>query len=217
MKQRFVAIAFLFVIAGTVNAGTVDVLFTSAPLHQVNGINVGNAHASTDDVPEFNVLCGDFSSTTLMPGGPITFVISYIPWLIDVRFTTGDILTTYRTAAILLDRLDRLREPDDYTVGSYQYAIWKLFTPGAGDFGDSATLLITAQDAVTNGGDAYVYDQFRVFTPVPGAASNQEFLAMDYGNDFPASSSAPEPASFITMGSGLLLLACTFKRLPKAS
>ena len=216
MKQRSVVIAFLLLLAATANATTVDISFIGLPQHQVNGIYVGNSHASSGDVQEFNVLCGDFNSTTNIPGGPITFFESYIPSLTDVRFTGGDTLTTYRTAAILLDLLDRLREPNDYTVGSYQFAIWKLFTPSVGDYGNSATLLTNAQDTVANGGNAYAYDNLRVFTPVGTAASNQEFLAMDYANNFPAPApaSAPEPASLIMIGSGLLLLGSARFSLP---
>ena len=130
--------------------------------------------------------------------------------LTDVRFTGTNMLTTYRTAAILLNWFDSLSTVDNNSAGSYQYAIWKLFTPAAGDFGNSAALLTNAQHSVALGGDANAYEHFRVFTPQVGASSNQEFLGMDYGNQLTISN--PEPTTFLTIGSGLLILAWAARR-----
>ena len=209
MKQRSVVIALLLVFAATLNATKVELSFTNLPQYQVNGFYVGNSQATVGNVQMFDVLCGDFNHTTFIPSGPFTFSVSSIPSLTDVRFTGVDKLATYQTAAILLNLFDGLSAVNDYTAGSYQYAIWKLLTPTAGDYGDSATLLANAQYTAAHGGNAYAYDHFRVLTPSLSGAANQEFLAMDYGNQIAAT--ATEPASVITIGAGLLLLGGAFK------
>jgi hypothetical protein len=210
MKHRFVVIAFLLFLAANANATTVDISFTNLPQYQANGYTVGNAKANVGIVPAFELICADFNHTTYIPSGPFTFNVSILPLLSGVRFTGPDMLTNYQTAAILLNTFDSLGTVDDLTAGSYQYALWKLFTPGIGDFGDSAMLLSAAQTIVAGAGNTYAYDHFVVFTPVASASSNQEFFGMDYGNQI--TTSAPEPTSLATIGAGLLLLAGSLRR-----
>ena len=212
MKIRVLAVAF--VLAAAASASTVTISFTGLPQYQANGYYVGNTKATVGDSP-FDLLCADFTSTTYVPSGPFTFSVSALPSLTNVRFTGADTLTKYETAAILLYTLDGLERTSSYAVGSYQYAIWKLFTPSVGDYGDSAALLASAQTTVANGGMQTAYDALRVFTPTQGSASNQEFLAIDYTNRIsapPNAAAVPEQSTFLQLGSGLLLLAGAFKR-----
>jgi len=212
VKQRYIVIAFLLSLASSVTASTVDISFTALPKYQVNGAYVGNVGVTSGTNQTFDLLCGDLSHTTFVPSGPFSYYVSSLPSLSDVRFTGPDVLTTYQTAAVLLYEFETLAVVDDSTAGSYQFAIWKLFTPGAATYGNSTSLLAAAQNTVAQGGIQDAYDHFQVYTPTSAAGSNQEFLGMSLTSSL--TSTVPEPSSFLLIGCGLLFIASRFNRRP---
>ena len=118
----------------------------------------------------------------------------------------------YEEAALLINGdggalAGLLHVSTDITVTAYQYAIWSLFTPSAGSYGNSATLQATALADVNSGQSKFqaVYNQLRIYTADP-KNSNQEFLQIASGVTVPPANT-PEPITMLLSGAGLVGLA----------
>ena len=190
---------------GLAPARAAQISFTNLPETLENGTFNGFLGATVDGV-SVNIICNDYYSTTQIPSGPWGYNISTLPALAFARFGSGDAgPQKYSAAAVLLAGL--VDEVDAHAISSYQYALWTLFSPSVASYGDSASLLNAAQNAVP---DASLIQRLRIYTPA-AAASNQELLGLsDKPEDFVIAS--PEPGSIVLMGVGFLLLSVVFHR-----
>jgi hypothetical protein len=182
----------LALLAGNAAAGTVTVNFTTLPGNTAGGYYVGNTGATVNGVPT-PLMCDDFSTETSVPSGPFQYNVTTLANLATAKFTG---LANYETAAVLLWEFENSGQQD---AGAYNFALWDIFDPGAGAYGDSAALLAGARSTVAAGGIPQAYSALLIYTAIP-VGSNQEFL----GEDSPTP--VPEPGSMLLMGGGLLLL-----------
>jgi hypothetical protein len=193
----------------SLQAGASEITFNTLPTTFENNTYNGFLGATIDGVFA-NIVCDDFTPTTYVPSGPWTYNLSTLPSLAFARFGNDAVaLSKYKEAAVLLGGdggalagLENVADPD--IISSYQYALWVLFTPSAGNFGDSASLLNTAGVDVAGGTVYSAYADLQVYTPSESAASNQEFLGMGGGSTH-GNLSLPEPGTSILMGLGLLV------------
>jgi hypothetical protein len=138
-------------------------------------------------------MCDDFSTETSVPSGPFQYNVTTLANLATAKFTG---LVNYETAAVLLWEFENSGGSDP---GGYNFALWDIFDPAAGSYGDSVALLAGARNTVAAGGIPQAYSALLIYTAIP-VGSNQEFL----GEDSPTP--VPEPESMLLMGGGLLLL-----------
>jgi hypothetical protein len=192
----FVLVAALAFVA---SAGTVTINFTTLPASTAGGYYVGNTGATVNGIPQ-NLVCDDFETTTYVPSGPFQYNVATLANLSTAKFTG---LANYEAAAVLLWDFETSGESDP---GGYNFALWDIFDPAAGAYGDSATLLANAQATVAAGGIPQAYAELQIFTAIP-LSSNQEFLGLD------TPGGVPEPGSFLLVGAGLVGLAIGSKRL----
>ena len=173
MKTLFQSFALgaLFTVLSV--ASTVNISFTNTPTATANGHYVGYSLATLDfggdAIANFELICDDILHTTNIPSGPFTFFVSTVPELQNNRFFDGtpEELAKYQIAALILWNYDQAggRFLSAFDQGSYQYALWKLFTPSTSNFGNSAQIFLDAQTQQQNGGNLVAYESFRVFTP----------------------------------------------------
>ena len=198
----------LILLALTISAfaSTVTITFNTLPGATANGYYVGYSGATVNNgttiFDNFDLICDDFSHTTNIPSGPFTYTTETLDNLSGARFTTNQ-LNNYKVAAVLLYQFDQNLGTVD--PGGYNFALWKLFTPSAGDFGDSATLLANAQSIVNAGGGitTAAYKNMVIFTPTQANASQQEFLGITTPG-LTSGSPVPEPSTFGLLGLGLI-------------
>jgi len=193
MKLQFtIAMFSLALLAGNAAAGTVTVNFTTLPGNTAGGYYVGNTGATVNGVAT-PLMCDDFSTETSVPSGPFQYNVTTLANLATAKFTG---LVNYETAAVLLWEFENSGGSDP---GGYNFALWDIFDPAAGSYGDSVALLAGARNTVAAGGIPQAYSALLIYTAIP-VGSNQEFLALD------APGGVPEPGSMLLLGSGLLLL-----------
>ena len=193
MKLQFtIAMFSLALLAGNAAAGTVTVNFTTLPGNTAGGYYVGNTGATVNGVAT-PLMCDDFSTETSVPSGPFQYNVTTLANLATAKFTG---LVNYEAAAVLLWEFENGGQQDP---GAYNFALWDIFDPAAGSYGDSVVRLAGARAVVAGGGFSLAYDELQIFTAIP-SGSNQEFL----GEDSPTP--VPEPGSMLLMGGGLLLL-----------
>jgi hypothetical protein len=126
--------------------------------------------------------------------------------------TAGDALIAYQEAAWLTEQFPKT--PDGNNV-DIQYAMWDLFIPGirvsaAGRFGTGthgSQYWLDQAAANYQGGD---YSGFRVVTNLAPVELQAPGQVQEFLTDPPVS--APEPASLILLGSGLLAAGWKLRR-----
>jgi hypothetical protein len=187
-----IAMFSLALLAGNAAAGTVTVNFTTLPPNTANSNYVGNTGVNVNGVYTL-LMCDDFTTETYVPSGPFQYNVTTLGNLSTAKFTG---LANYEAAAVLLWEFENGGQQDP---GAYNFALWDIFDPGAGAYGDSAALLAGARSTVAAGGIPQAYSALLIYTAIP-VGSNQEFLALD------APGGVPEPGSMLLLGSGLLLL-----------
>jgi hypothetical protein len=213
----------LLLCASGVAAGA-SIEFTGLPINTQFGTFNGFALATVDGVANQLLICDDFSHTTYMPSGPLTYdgsTLSDSDPLEYARFATQNDTSgsaqRYEEAALLLEGLSHTGPGEllDLTA-DYQYALWSLFTPSVPLPDVTArTLLSNAEEAALAGSpqNLEVYSRLRILTPSEPFAGNQEFLQL---LDSPPpvtvtgpllGAPAPEPSSFLLIGLGIALLA----------
>ena len=212
MKSTFKLATIFFALATSAFATTiVTINFTALPSQTAGGYYVGYSTASlttasNQTFSNMDLICDDFSHSTSFPSGPFTYAISTLPSLTDVRFTQSPELFNYKVAAVLLYEFDQNLGTVD--AGGYNFALWSLFTPAAGNFGDSATLLQNAKNIVNSNTAPNIaiqnaaYNELRVATPTGSSSGNQEFLFVSSANF--GGSPTPEPATFAMLGFALI-------------
>ena len=187
-----IAMFSLALLAGNAAAGTVTVNFTTLPGNTAGGYYVGNTGATVNGVPT-SLMCDDFTTETYVPSGPFQYNVATLGNLSTAKFTG---LANYEAAAVLLWDFETSGGSDP---GGYNFALWSIFDPTAGSYGDSAALLAGARSTVAAGGIPQAYSALLIYTAIP-VGSNQEFLALD------TPGGVPEPGSMLLMGGGLLVL-----------
>ena len=190
--RTIASFALLAALAFVASAGTVTVNFTTLPVNVAANYYVGNTGAVINGVST-PLMCDDFETTTYVPSGPFQYNVTTLANLATAKFTG---LANYEAAAVLLWDFETSGGSDP---GGYNFAIWNIFDPGAGTYGDSATLLAGARSTVAAGGIPQAYSALLIYTAIP-VGSNQEFLGLD------TPGGVPEPGSMLLMGSGLLAL-----------
>ena len=201
MRLAFLILSLMALASG----GTVSVSFLTLPSGTANGVYVGFAGAKIDGVQQ-SLLCDDYTTTTSIPSGPFSYNVATLANLATAKFVGASVnqeLANYEVAAILLWEFENGGQADP---GGYNFALWDIFDPAAGSYGDSAVRLAGARAVVASGGFAQVYDELQIFTAIP-SGSNQEFLGLD------TPGGVPEPGSFLLVGAGLVGLAIGSKRL----
>jgi len=228
MRPFTLALLSLPILATASGAATLTITFTTLPSTYENStyngavggvFNAGGLAAQPFD----NLVCDDFLAVTYVPSGPDLYTEESIadPSLQGAKFGSDDI-TQYEEAALLiagdggaLPGLSHTTNPDEIT--SYQYAIWRLFTPDSaigqelpqGDpvnFGTSSMLMgLALQDVDSGARFQSIYDALRIYTPDPVPGGPQEFLQID-------SSSVPEPVSMLLVGAGMIVVAWFSRR-----
>lgn len=204
-----------------VPARSAQITFTTLPPTVENGTFNGFLGATLDGI-YVNIVCDDFYSPTYVPSGPWEYNVSTLPTLTFARFGSDDAAKLrYAVAAVLLGgdggALAGLANVvDPHAISSYQYALWTLFTPSVSSYGDSASLLNTAQNAVLNPTLATLASgqYLRIYTPSVSAASNQEFLGLNTDIELIAT---PEPGTTILMGIGFLLLSIVGRKFTRVT
>ncbi len=213
---------FLLSISG-VAAGT-SIEFTGLPINTEFGTFNGFALATVDGVANQLLVCDDFSHTTYMPSGSLTYDASTLAGsdpLEYARFAgpsdSRASTARYEEAALLLNGLEQTGPGEllDLTA-DYQYALWALFTPSVVlPDATAGTLLSDAAEAVLLNApqNVEVYSRLRILTPSEPFASNQEFLQLLDSpppiivNPPALSSPVPEPSAFVLIGLGIGLMA----------
>ena len=205
-------------------AGATQIFFDTLPPTQQNGTYNGFVGGTIDGVRFDNLICDDFVPATYVPSGPWAYDVSGLSGpdqLEYARFGEAfNAIAKYEQAALLLSGdgtsklpgLLHVSSADDIT--SYQYAIWRLFTPGREmrahgaalvNPGTSDLLFSTVMDEnLADPRFIPVYQDLRIYTPGASARSNQEFLQVV---------STPEPGTWTLVGiSAALLGIATYRR-----
>jgi hypothetical protein len=187
------------------------VSFTGLPGNTDYGTYNGFVSGTINGVPFDDLICDDFSHITYVPSRDLDYNLSTLNSLQYARFvsaggpTAADI-ANYEAAAILVQGV--IENPGQ--VAEYQYALWKLFTPGAPGYGQA--LLTNALNLVQTDASAYadLFSKLRIYTPAADSASNQEFLEID------PPAPVPEPESAILLLTGVaLILVGRMRRVPR--
>jgi hypothetical protein len=189
-------------------AAASQITFNTLPTTYEDGTYNGFLGATIDGQLS-SIVCDDYTHSTQVPSGPWTYQESVLSSLTYARFgNSAAAVKEYEAAALLLAGdgstlagLVNVTNPN--TISAYQYALWALFDPSVASFGNSASLLNTAELDASSGTVYVAYAELRVYTPAGSAAGNQEFLGLV---------STPEPGTAATMGIGLLLLAAFMGR-----
>jgi hypothetical protein len=198
-------------------AGAVEIYFDTLPATLENGTYNGFVGGKIDDVRFDNLICNDFLPTTYVPSGPWAYDVSTLSGpnqLEYARFGDAfDAIAKYEQAALLLagdgtpklPGLMHVSSADEIT--SYQYAIWRLFTPGRDMSGHGATVInpgtsdmllsTVAGENLSDPRFTPIYQELRVYTPGDSAKSNQEFLQV---------APTPEPGTWTMVGISVALL-----------
>lgn len=234
--RNFVLFLTLLTLAtATAGASTIITLnFTDLPGQTANGYYVGYSGATVNSIvtpgsPTMNVgatldlMCDDFTDHTGIPSGPFEYQVTdfsnpnspTLPSGLAFGSQSGA-LVKYETAAILLLQFGGLGSSQGALAGDYNFALWGLFTPSAGTYGNSASILAAAQAQQALGVSANLaaYKDLVVFTPT-ALGTNQEFLGIDTSR--PNTQPTPEPATLGMIGIGLLVLGTVGKRRTKAN
>ena len=195
-------VLLLAIAAASGGAATID--FTGLPANYLFSTYNGFAYATVDGVPNLLLICDDYSHTTYVPSSGLQYAVSALTGqnpLQNARFPDpaglDASIARYETAALLVEGL-RNNGPQSLIdlTAQYQYALWQLFTPSLVlPDATSQTLLSDAAAAVLtpNADQTDLYSRLRIFTPLPGYESNQEFLAL--AGD-PSWQSVPPPDPF---------------------
>jgi hypothetical protein len=197
--------------------GATQITFDTLPQTNQNGTYNGFVGGTMNGLRFDNLICDDFLPTTYVPSGPWEYEISFLTGPDPLEFarfgSDPTAKTKYEQAALLLigdgtsNLPGLLNVHSAYDITSYQYALWRVFTPdsemlghgiGVVNPGDSDLLLNTVRtENLFSPALQGAYARLRVYTPGPSAASNQEFLRVG---------SVPEPATLTMAAAGTLLL-----------
>ena len=213
---------FLWLTANTGFSATIDLI--SLPTNTEFGHYNGYVVATVDGQPNQLLICDDFDSTTYVPSGEMTYLLSSLTGsnpLQDARFVDRSkwnaSVAMYQEAAFLLDGLNKTCPESVFDLTAYyQYALWHLFTPSVALPGGATaqTLLDDAAASVASGGlsNELLYSRLRIYTPTSAYASNQELLQLAPGlsshpwDDPPPDMATPEPSSLYLIATGLGLV-----------
>jgi hypothetical protein len=214
MKSMAIIFALL---SGSLASANTLVTFTNLPAVYLNGSYngfVGGYFGSSSTTQFDDLICDDFLHATMVPSGPWNYIESTLSTLENTRFGAADILD-YEAASLLMigdgngiAGLEHVTSPQDVT--SYNYAIWRLFTPDSAmetsgsnpNFGTSTALMNLALADVNLPNAQSLYgDDFsllRIWTPGDGASQNQEFLQV--------TTPTPEPTTAVLLLTGGLFI-----------
>lgn len=189
-------LTLLLLTAAALSADTLT--FTTLPADFENNTYNGFVSGTDNGVPFSDLVCDDYSHTTIVPSGPLDYHVGSLNDLSFARFTASQ----YRWEALLIAgdgtaALPGLAHASASQVAGYQYAIWGITNGSVGAYGGSGALL--SYVAALNVADPKyksIFDSLRIYTPI--GAGNQEFLSVG---------GAPEPAGLLLMVSGLAALA----------
>jgi len=210
-------IAILLFAAAAPFIGATQITFDTLPETYQNGTFNGFVGGMIDGVRFDDLICDDFVPTTYVPSGPWEYELSFLTEPNPLEFgrfgSDPTAKKKYEEAALLLvgdgtqylPGLLNVHSAEDIT--SYQYALWRLFTPDSAMYGhgvavinpgDSDLLLnrVRAEDLFSPGFQG-AYSRLHIYTPSRSAASNQEFVQ---------AGGVPEPATWMMAGAGTLLL-----------
>jgi hypothetical protein len=209
---KLLTIFFLGLTAGFASA----IQFTTLPSNTEYGTYNGFVPAFVDGSPNHLLVCDDYEHTTYVPSGPLQYNVSTVDSLAYARFTNQSFAVEqagYEQATLLADGLAHSgtsQSPD--LTADYQYALWRLFTPGVVLTARQQSLFdMAAADVKTNPNSyADLYSRLRIYTPTQQFASNQEFLEL---------ADAPEPSAgvLLAIGGAFILVSCAARRRLKRS
>jgi hypothetical protein len=205
------------------SAGAAQIYFDTLPPTQENGTYNGFIGGTMDGVRFDNLICDDFVPTTYVSSGPWGFDLSGLsgPGQLEyARFGEAlDAISKYEQAALLLagDGTSKLPGLMHVSSGgeitSYQYAIWRLFTPARDMSAHGAALVnpgtsdlllsVVASEDLSDPRFTPVYQDLRIWTPGESAKSNQEFLQVV---------PTPEPGTWTMVGISVALLGMALYR-----
>jgi hypothetical protein len=196
--------------------GATQITFDTLPQTLENGTFNGFVGGTINGLRFDDLICDDFLPTTYVPSGPWEYDLSFLTGpdpLEFARFGSGvPAKTKYEQAALLLigdgtqNLPGLLNVHSSYDITSYQYVLWRLFTPDSAMSGHVAVINPGDSDLLLNKvraenlfspGFLGTYARLRIYTPGAPAASNQEFLQAAH---------VPEPATWATGAGGTLLL-----------
>src|SRR5690242_3433048 len=131
-------IAVLLLAAASFAAAT-EITFDTLPKTNQNGTYNGFVGGTMNGLRFDDLICDDFIPTTYVPSGPWQYEISFLTGPDALEFARfGSDATAkvkYQQAALLLlgdgtQNLPGLANVDSaYDITSYQYALWRIFTP----------------------------------------------------------------------------------------
>jgi len=200
-------------------ADTISLTSNYQGLPQYNGVYVGPIGATlngTTTAIDGGIACLDMASTSYF-GATIGVTIGTLEPLNMSNARHGSdaaALFKYEEAAWLLGQI--ASHPTQ--AGEIQFAMWKVFNETyANNYLTSKGLEVSTGDswlalaAAINPQD-YDFSSVRIYTPTAAYASNQEFMSGGAISLTPQGNPVPVPASFILLGSGLLVLAPLVQR-----
>ncbi len=193
----------LLLLAATGGLANTIVSFTGLPPNTDFGTFNGFAQGTVNGVANQLLVCDDFNHETYVPSENLVFSLSLLTGANPLEYARfampGDLagsIFKYEEAALLVEGL----KTTPSQTADYQYALWHLFTPSV-PLPDVTSQRLLDQVAlqVQSGSPANeaVYAHLRIYTPVGGYASNQEFLTL---------TSNPEPETLVLVAIGVLAI-----------
>lgn len=205
------AVLAVMMVGAIMPSAAADVIidFTGLPANHENGTYNGFVSGDIAGIPFDNLICDDYYPFTFVPSS-LDYTVSTLSSLTNAKFVatpghpTNTEIQNYETAAILIYNM--IQDPAHETA-QYQYALWHLFSPTVQPYGDSASLLATAQaQALQPSIDhSTIYSELLIYSPGHGVSA-QEFLQLD------PTTPVPEPYSLFLIGTGLSLVGVFMRR-----
>jgi hypothetical protein len=134
------------------------------------------------------VTCDDYLHTVSI-GDQWTATVSTFSNLSQTRFGTVD-ATQYHKAVWLVSQINASSSLTD--IAGVQFAIWKLFTPGAPDVGTEDFWLNKAATAATQSYGGMNFGNWEILTPLNPVSPQEYFFQI------------PEPSVYLDLAFGLL-------------
>ena len=229
LSLRAMALAFfLLAAAGTASADGLTLTLNNPGNNVMGGVYVGpyNFTATGNGAPaSLQLICDDFQDD-VFPGEHWNATTTTFPSLTGVQFTGAGSTLGYQEIAWLAEQMFA-NLGNAQLVGQIQWAIWDVFDPGISNHDPYGTISAGDQCAINgngctntnswlaqallnaSGGD---YSNLIIYTPVAGTqVPVADGPPQEYFGDPPVT--APEPATVLLMGSGLMGLIGLRRRL----